>query len=302
MAALNFIYAGRVYLDESKETLAGYWGISLALNCHLVYTPDQLNARTIAEFEKADHELDYILNKPTSQLYRLTCTEHTDLIFSQKGVFTLVSNIVTIPYLDVKVLNPTYKYKYSAGFGIADMVKNLMAISLVNMGDPNKIFAPNPGPSENSVDVLRAIPQGTRKRFIMLSADEDMQRVAVPYGITGVSVSAKIQYLVLPETVEFLELRSPANIEYVVVVNKYFTQNLLYIDGNYAYSGHIQNLQAPNTDTIILDRVVIPDSITCNSEVIFKSIESSDITTQVCNNKIHSRLSAQYSKPRGIVV
>lgn len=288
MAVLNFIYAGRVYLDESKKTTSGYWGISLALNCFYVYPPDKLSPRVRAEFEKADHELDYIVNQPTDQLYRLACTEHTDIVFSQKGVFSLISSVAMIPHKNIKRLEPNYKYQYSTGFGIPDIVKDLTALSVLTMNSPTGLFGTDK-PTE-------AFPTGTRRRFIMQEITQATQRVQVPYGITGVRVSTNVQYLVIPETVEYIELRSGVEIDYIAVVNKYFTQNLLAILGlHYAELG-VNNIRALNTDTLILSDMNISGSIECSGEVrLFPGAKPYNGT------QLHINPAMQYVKPQGVL-
>lgn len=302
MAVLNFVYAGRVYLDDTKATVAGYWGISLALNCHLVYTPDQLNARTIAEFEKADHELDYIVNKPTSQLYRIPCTDFTDLIFSQKGVFSVISNITTIPYLNIKALKPDYKYRYSSGFGVSDMVKTLSGISILHTGSSTGIFEPATyREGSKSLEIIRAYNSGSRKRFITQYINKPISQVLTPYGITSISICADVEQLVLPETVEFIELEGNAKVENLIVSTQYFTQNLLKI-GSRSSEKSIQNLQAPNTDVLILDGIKTPRNVVCNGEIICRLLDDGYPLSISNDNTVHSRLSYQHAKMKGIVV
>ena len=301
MAAINFVYAGRVYADESKTNVLGYWGISLALNCHFVYTPNMLNEHTIKEFEKAGHELDYVRHKPNNQIYRLSCSEHTDIVFTQKGTFSLVAKTMKIPHPNLKVITPTWRYLYNTGFSVGAIAKYLSSISLLTTGDTTKLF--HPGSDIPNYAPLMPVSSGNRKRLITLSIDTDLDRVIVPYGVTSVlMLSGSVKELILSETVELVRqypYRHPY-IGRVQVTSQYFPQNVLCFD-NQSCGGAASNgeLSTQCTDLLLLDNVYF-DKVNTTGEVIKTNMEHP--ASDQFSGSIHSRVALQVQKPRGLVI
>lgn len=296
MAEMNFILVGRVY-DSSLDNkhLVGYWGISLALSCLLVYQADELPAGAKNVIAKAEFDpcTDYTIGQPSDTIYRLKCTEQADILCSQKGTFTLLSAYSDIKHPKIVRLNPSYKYIFSTGFSVSSMRDNLFATSLTIYGDATALLT-----DDTSSPIIDNFDNQGRKRLLVFRRSQGSDEpIRVPYGVTKVCLKGKFGLVVFPETVELLKSDGACEIQELIIYNKYFAQDILTIDPGTHQNLTIGTLKAENTNVLLLHDYCAISKVICSGEVIdfYSDPQKSPID-------IKSNIGRNTRKPTGIVM